>query len=59
MAEVCLDCFNKAMGEKHSKRRYIFSENLELCENCGEYKNVIIVERKYYYLNMIKSKFKK
>ncbi|MBQ7114967.1 MAG: hypothetical protein IJN94_00970 [Clostridia bacterium] len=59
MAEICLDCWNELTGKKYTKRKYILSENLYLCENCGQYKNVIIVERKYYYLNIIKSKLKK
>ncbi len=56
MAEICLDCWNELTGKRYTKLKYILSENLDLCENCGEYKNVIVIERKYYYLNMIKNK---
>ncbi len=59
VAEICLDCWNELTGKKYTKRKYILSENLDLCENCGEYKNVIVVERKCYCFNMIKRKFKK
>lgn len=59
MAEICLDCWNELTGKRYTKRKYILSKDLDLCENCGEYKNVIVVERKYYYMNMIKRKLKK
>ena len=50
MADVCLDCLNKIMSKKYSKRKFILSRELEFCENCGEYKNIVIVSRKQYYL---------
>lgn len=51
MAEICLDCWNKLYEKSDSSRKYILSEELELCEECGEYKRVIVIERKYYYLH--------
>ena len=45
MAEFCLDCWNKMNEMKDSPRRYILSRELDLCEGCGEYKRVIVVER--------------
>lgn len=54
MAEICLDCWNELTGKKYTRRKYILSNNLDLCENCGEYKHVIVVTRKSYYLKAIK-----
>ena len=45
MAEFCLDCWNSINETNHSKNRYILTDDLELCEGCGEYKQVIIAER--------------
>lgn len=45
MAEFCLDCWNKINETRDSKWRYVFSWNSDLCEECGQYKRVIIVER--------------
>lgn len=49
MAEFCLDCWNKINEANDSKRKYIISKDLDLCEECGEWKNVIIAERRGYY----------
>jgi hypothetical protein len=51
MAEFCLDCWNKINETEHTQEKYINSKNFELCEECGEWTNVIIMERKYYYLH--------
>ena len=45
MAEFCLDCWNKINETHDSKWRYVFSLDRDLCEECGQYKHVIIVER--------------
>lgn len=41
MAEFCLECWNEI--NKHSELlvNYTLSEELELCEGCGEWKHVI------------------
>ena len=51
MVEICLDCLNNLNNRKDSPQKYILSEELELCEECEEYKRVIVIERKYYYLH--------
>jgi len=44
MAEFCLDCLNK-INETHDRKwRYILSWGKDLCEECGEYKRVVITE---------------
>jgi len=50
MAEFCLNCWNKLNKSGDSKKKYILSKNLDLCEGCGECKPVIIMERKSYYI---------
>lgn len=50
MAELCLQCWNKINGTHDPESKYIISKDLELCEECGKLKHVIVVERKSYYL---------
>lgn len=49
MAEFCLDCFNKLClpegWHKRSEQDVTLSNELELCEGCGEYKLVVILDR--------------
>lgn len=45
MAEFCLDCWNKINETNDSQWRYVLTWNKDLCEECGQYKRVIIVER--------------
>lgn len=48
MAEICLDCWNKLNGTNDSESKYILSKEAGFCEECGEMKNIIIVEKKTY-----------
>ncbi len=50
MAEFCLDCWNKINESDDSEKKYIISKDLDLCEECGEWKPVIIMERRAYYM---------
>ena len=45
MAEFCLECWNKLNEVNDTPRRYVISREYDLCEGCGEYKQVIIKER--------------
>ena len=45
MAEFCLDCWNKINETNDSPCRYVLSKEKELCECCGEYKQVLVIER--------------
>lgn len=45
MAEFCVDCWNKINETQDSKWRYILSWQRDYCEECGQYKKVIIAER--------------
>lgn len=48
MAEFCMDCWNKMNETEDSPRRYVLSWELDLCEGCGEYKRVVVVERLWW-----------
>ena len=54
MAEFCLDCWNRLNNTDDSKNKYILSKELDLCEGCGEWKHVIIIERRAYYMRIIR-----
>ncbi len=49
MAEFCFNCFNKVNEINEPESKYILSEDLCLCEECGQYKRVVM-EKKAYYL---------
>ena len=51
MAEICLDCWNKLNETKYKSSKYILSKEVELYEECGEWKKVIIGNRKYFYMS--------
>ncbi len=48
MAEFCLECWRRINGTTNSKKQYILSEDLDLCEGCGVWKQVVIMERSGY-----------
>lgn len=50
MAEFCLECWNELNDTEDSQRKYIMSDDVWLCEGCGKWKKVVVVERKIYYL---------
>ena len=50
MAEFCIDCWNKINESEESKEKYVLSKDLDFCEGCGEWKHVIIMERREYYM---------
>ncbi len=49
MSEICLDCWNKLNGTNDPPSKYILSEELDLCEECGEWTHVIVTYRRAYY----------
>ena len=53
MAEFCLECFNKINETNDDECKYILSEQLDVCEECGEWKRVVICPRSKYYLNKL------
>ena len=47
MAEFCLECWNKLNGRNDSSWKYVLSWEKDLCEECGEWKRVVICERRW------------
>ena len=50
MSEICLDCYNKFENTQEKTKKFITSRKPELCEECGQYKRVIIRYRLYYII---------
>ena len=42
MAEICVDCWCKEMGSADEAKKVLISRELELCEECGQYKPVVV-----------------
>ena len=56
MAEICLECWRKLSEKREPRWKYILSGELDLCEECGEWKRVIVRERfvvPWFLLKMI------
>lgn len=45
MAEFCLDCLNKYSEKKATEKEYVLSWGVDLCEECGEWKRVVVRRR--------------
>ena len=59
MAEICLECWRKLNQEPEPRWKYVLSRKLDLCEECGEWKRVIVRERfvvPWFLLRMIYKK---
>lgn len=55
MSEICLDCWNKLNETNDPARKYILSWQKEFCDDCGQYKRVIIRMRLHHiYLENIR-----
>ena len=52
MSEFCLDCWNEINGTNYSKNDYILSEDLDLCEGCNEWKNVIVSKKEFKFISL-------
>ena len=46
MAEFCPECWNRLNGRKDTEKKYKMSADLDLCEGCGQWKRVIVCERR-------------
>ena len=47
MAEFCLDCWNKLNKKEFTEKDYVLSGELDLCEECGQWKPVIVRVRRF------------
>lgn len=50
MSELCLECLNQLMGTNDPPQKYIISRNEDLCEECGEWKPVVIAIKRRYLI---------
>lgn len=50
MAEFCLDCWNKIMETNDPKNKFVLSRKPDFCEECRQWKPVIIRIRTGYLL---------
>ena len=55
MAEFCLDCWNKLNKTQFTEKAYVLSRELDLCEECGEWKPVIVRVRRFPALYVIRT----
>lgn len=46
MAEFCLSCWNRMNNTNLTEKDVEISRELDLCEGCGEIKNVILLYKK-------------
>lgn len=58
MAEICVDCWNKGLEKPDKPSKFLRSWRPELCEECGQYKRVIIrVKMRYIVADRISEFF--
>lgn len=50
MAEFCYECYKKILKGKKEKYELIISMCLDFCEGCGEFKPVVVREKRYLEL---------
>ena len=56
MAEICLECLRKLSQQREPRWKYILSKEFDLCEECGQWKRVIVKKRfrvPWFLLRMI------
>ncbi len=55
MADFCIECFNKINETNLTTKEVVISKELNLCEECEEWKNVIIcIKKRFAIYNFIK-----
>ena len=52
MAEFCVSCWNELNETDYPEEAYVLSWDYTLCEGCGEYKRVIVAQRRHYFLRL-------
>ena len=50
MAEFCEECWKKINYIKGDSIRFVLSRELDLCEECGEYKRLVVEMRRSTFL---------
>lgn len=46
--EICLDCFNKMLGENYTEKDYLLSKELCFCEDCEQMKHIVVREKRNF-----------
>ena len=59
MAEFCLDCWNKLNKTQFTEKEYVLSKELDLCEECGQWKQVIVRVRRIPALYTLRAALRK
>ena len=59
MAEFCKECWKKINEIEDDSIKFVLSRESDLCEECGEYKRVVIDERPSNLLYYLFEKLKK
>lgn len=62
MAEFCLECLQKLDGRQYDPKEFVISDDLALCEGCGQWKHVVVMRRSavnFGIINAIKALFRK
>lgn len=54
MAEFCLECLRRVDGVNHDEDDFVYSEELELCEGCGEMKHIVVKYREETFTEFLK-----
>ena len=55
VAELCPKCLNELDGTHYPNWWYILSDDLDFCEECCQWKRVVIVERRAYFRRKIRN----
>lgn len=53
MADFCVECWNRINETNYPTTKYFVTRGNYLCEGCGEYKPVIIEEKKQYFIDWL------
>ena len=59
MAEFCPKCLNKLDGKHYPSWWYVLSKEPDFCEECKQWKRVVVVTRGAYYRRRLKNFFLK
>lgn len=58
MSEICFDCLNKTLGGNERPEKYVYSKDMYICEDCGQFKHTVLAERNAgYYIRKLRFVF--
>jgi hypothetical protein len=52
MAEFCYSCYIDILSGDKEKAELVISKGLDLCEGCGEYEQIVILEKSRFRLKL-------